>query len=117
MFLRSMITNNQVDLFDKCKICMENCKIDLPVYDNTKSLVIDYGLAEEQMDLVYFDADNKVICGLEIYDNASNKQTEYELYQLYIMQINYQITRNFATQKIELVSRKRMYCINCVQYA
>lgn len=117
MFLRSMIANNQVDLFGKCKICMANCKIDLPVCDNTKYLVIDHGLPDEQMDLVYFDADNKVICGFELFENNPSKQVGYELYQIYIMQINYQITRNFATQKIELITRKRMYCPNCVQHA
>ncbi len=117
MFLRSMITNNKVELFGTCKICMANCKINLPVYDNTKSLVIDHGLPEEQMDLVYLDADNKVICGFEVFENNPSKQAGYELHQIYIIQINYQITRNFATQKIELLTRKRMYCPNCVHHA
>ena len=117
MFLRWLIINNQIDLFGTCKICMGKCKIDLPVYDQTKSLVIDHGVGEEQMDLVYLDADNKIICGFEIFEDAPSKQAGYELYQLYVMQINYQIIKNFATQKTEIICRKRMYCPNCVQYA
>ncbi len=44
MFLRWLIANNQIDLFGTCKIYMSNCKIDLPVFDQTKSLVIDHGV-------------------------------------------------------------------------
>ncbi len=69
------------------------------------------------MDLVYIGPDNNIICGFEIYNDAPSKQAGYELYQIYVMQINYQIIRNFATQKIEIVCRKRMYCPNCVQCA
>ena len=117
LFLRWMIINNQVELFGSCKICMGRCKIDLPIYDQTKSLVIDHGVGEELMDLVYLGPDNNIICGFEIYYDAPVKQAEYELYQIYVMQINYQIIRNFATQKIEILTRKRSYCPNCVQYA
>jgi hypothetical protein len=114
MFLRSLIMNNQVDIYRRCKICMCNCLIDLPVVDDTKSVIIDYGIEHNHIDMVYLDQDQNLICGFEVYDGINKiSPVEYECYQITLMDLVYQITKNLATEKIELICSKRIICTGC----
>jgi len=42
-----------------------------------------------------------------------SKQAEY---QIHMNQLIHTQTRNFATQKLELICTKRDYCKNCIKY-
>jgi hypothetical protein len=106
--------NNQVDIYRRCKICMCNCLIDLPVFDDTKSVIIDYGIEHNHIDMVYLDQDQNLICGFEVYDGINKiSPVEYECYQITLMDLVYQITKNLATEKIELICSKRIICTGC----
>ncbi len=113
LFLKKLLETNSVDIFGRCKICQMTIKIDIPEYDSTKSIRLDYGFENDTLDLGYLDSENKIICGFELYELEPSKQAEY---QIHMNQLIHTQTRNFATQKLELICTKRDYCKNCIKY-
>ncbi len=117
MFLQRLIENNLVTVYRKCSICCMNQKINLPVFDETKSVVLDYGKGRNKIDLVYLDQNN-IICGFEVYDEEPKKKskTTNDYYKINMSELVYKITRSFATNKIEVNCCTNIVCGNCQQY-
>ena len=113
LHLKSLLETNKVEIFGECIMCLTNIKIDIPEYDETKSVQMDYGFDNDQMDLVYSDSEQKIICAFEVYSQRPTKQVEYPCYQIYMLELNLTQTMNFETQKLQLTCRKRDLCIRC----
>lgn len=113
LHLKTLLETNKVEIFGECIMCLTNIKIDIPEYDETKSVQIDHGFDNDLMDLIYLDSEQKIICGIEIYSERPTKQVEYQCYQIHILELNLTQTMNFETQKIQLTCRKRDLCIRC----
>ena len=108
--LKTLIETNKVDIYGQCQICIRNKKLDLPEYDETKSVQIDLMFENELVDLVYLDSEQKIIFGFEIFNGHPVKQTWY---QINILELVYTQRRDFATQKIELKYVQKDLCGKC----
>ncbi len=118
MFLQRLIETNLVTIYKQCSICKFKNRVDLPVFDETKSISMNYGKGKNFMDLVYLDSNNNIICGFEVYDGEPKKirKTQYPYYQINMLELIYRITRSFATNKIELNCNFKIICASCEQY-
>lgn len=108
LYLHALITQNKVDIFRKCKLCNKNCKMNIPNYDETKLVKINYG-----MDIVYLDDTNNMICGFKIYTSTPNEELDYECFQINMLDLIHRCIMSFATQKIELICSKKVICNEC----
>ncbi len=124
MFLAQLIESNNVDIYRKCKFCKLPKKINLDNYNETKNIKMDYSIETHQFDLVYFDSNSKIICVFSIYNGEKQIQnnldstltSDYPCYQINLMNLVYQITRSFATNKIELICTEYIVCDKCTGY-
>jgi hypothetical protein len=117
LFLKKLLETNKVDFIGKCKICKFNLKIVIPEYDETKSVRIDYAFNNDLIDLVYLDSEQKIICGIEVYNGVPTKQIEeYLFFQINMLELVHSQTTCYATGKLELKCGKRELCRQCVKY-
>jgi hypothetical protein len=109
MFLQALIEQNKVNIFRRCKLCCKQCDMNIPTYDETKSVLINAGL-----DIVYLDDAHNKICGFKMYSNKPNEELDYECYQINMLNLIQRCVQNYATKKIELVCSKKMVCNECM---
>jgi hypothetical protein len=113
LFLKTLLETNKVDIFGECRICIKKIKMDIPEYNETKSIQMDYGFENDQMDLVYSDSEKKIICAFEVFNKQPIKPIEYPCYQIHMLELIHTQITCFATGKLELNCRKRDLCGQC----
>jgi hypothetical protein len=112
MHLRVLLEQNRVDIFRKCKGCKQKYKLELPKYDETKSVKFDVGT-----DVVYLDENNNTIYGFKMYRDDSGKEPiECEWLQINMLGLIQRCVLSFATKKIELVCYNKIICSECSKY-
>jgi hypothetical protein len=112
MHLQVLLEQNRVDIFRKCKGCKQKYKLELPKYDETKSVKFDVGT-----DVVYLDENNNTIYGFQMYRDDSGKEPiECEWLQINMLGLIQRCVLGFATKKIELVCHNKIICSECSKY-
>jgi len=111
LYLHSLIEQNKVDIFRECQICKTNCQMNIPNYDETKMVKLNYG-----MDVVYLEHNHNTICGFKMYSNKANEELDYECYQINMLDLIQCCVQSLATKKIELVCGKKIICTKCSSY-
>lgn len=104
LYLQEMIKKNKIILRRLCKDCKCYYIIDLPIYNTTKSLI---------MDILYLDENKNIICQFNVYahekDNINNSP---EIFNISMFELNY--LRVWENDKIELLcSNKLTVCNDC----
>ena len=110
MHLQVLLEQNRVDIFRKCQGCKKRCKLELPKYDETKSVKLDAG-----PDVVYLDDKNNTICGFKMYGSTC-EPTECEWHQINMLDLIQRCVQSLATKKIELVCHNKIICSECSKY-
>jgi hypothetical protein len=108
MHLQVLLEQNKVDVFRKCKGCKKRFKLELPNYDETKSVKLDMGT-----DVVYLDDKNSTICGFKIY---RDEPKDSEWHQINALDLIQRCVQSLATKKIELVCDNKIICSECTPY-
>jgi hypothetical protein len=109
MHLQVLLEQNRVDIFRKCKGCKQKYKLELPKYDETKSVKLD-----AVPDVVYLDDKNNTICGFKMYRDA--EPSECEWHQINMLDLIQRCVQSLATKKIELVCYNKTICSECSKY-
>ena len=110
MHLQVLIEQNRVDIFRKCQGCKKRCKLELPKYDETKSVKLDAG-----PDVVYLDDKNNTICGFKMY-GCTCEPSDCEWHQINMLDLIQTCVQSLATKKIELICHNRIICSECSKY-
>lgn len=116
LHLRELLIDNNFVLKRRCDCCKFNIKIDLPIISSNHSIAFS---ETNNLINVYDENENEnLICTFKmILINEYDETLDEKIYQLDITQLIHTITRNFATQKVELICfRKIVYCNNCLKY-
>ena len=108
MHLQVLLEQNKVDIFRKCRGCKKRCKLELPNYDETKSVKLDM-----ETDVVYLDDTNNTICGFKIY---RDEPSECEWHQINMLDLIQTCVQSLATKKIELICYNKIICSDCRPY-
>lgn len=119
LYLKTLLEDNNVNIYRKCSICKFNIKMDIPVYNESKFIQVNYKLDDNNngMNLIYIDkSNNQTICCFEVYSGQPTKNSNYPFYQINQNDLILQCRRNFATQKIEVVCKKTIICDKCTKY-
>ena len=95
---------------EKCQGCKKRCKLELPKYDETKSVKLDAG-----PDVVYLDDKNNTICGFKMY-GCTCEPSECEWHQINMLDLIQTCVQSLATKKIELVCHNKIICSECSKY-
>jgi hypothetical protein len=109
MHLQVLLEQNKVDIFRKCQGCKQKYKLELPKYDETKSVKFDVGT-----DVVYLDENNNTIYGFKMYGDA--EPIECEWLQINMQGLIQRCVQSLATKKIELVCYNKIICSECSKY-
>ena len=110
MHLQVLLEQNKVDIFRKCKGCKKRFKLEIPNYDETKSVKLDMDM---ETDVVYLDDQNNTICGFKIYRDEPMESERFKINMLDLIQ---RCVQSLATKKIELVCYNKIICSECRPY-
>lgn len=115
MYLQVLLQQNKVDIFRRCRGCKIKHKMNIPTWDETKSVLLDH----DGHDVVYLDEINNMICGFTMgIDGSTNtdnnvvdiRNTNYIINMLGLIHV---CVQNFATKKIELLCGNQIICHDC----